>query len=65
LEKSVSASGYPPTLQVTEGMILRDTTEKMILKPIGGDPTPAIPPPLPDLVPKPAPVPPPQAPQTQ
>ena len=54
----------------TEGMILRDTTEKMILKPTGGDPTPAmpppmntsgpwepLPPPLPDLVPKPAPVP--------
>ncbi|MGF6093704.1 secretin N-terminal domain-containing protein [Pseudomonas sp. 18175] len=54
----------------TEGMILRDTTEKMILKPTGGDPTPpipppmqqpdanwkALPPPLPDLVPKPAPV---------
>ncbi len=55
----------------TEGMILRDTTEKMILKPIGGNPTPALPPPmqqpdstwqalpppLPELVPKPAPEP--------
>ena len=63
----------------TEGMILRDTTEKMILKPTGGEPTPALPPPmqqpdanwaplpppLPDLVPKPVPVPTPQAPQTQ
>ena len=62
----------------TEGMILRDTTEKMILKPTGGDPTPPmpppmnttgpwepLPPPLPELVPKPAPVPTPQAPQTQ
>ncbi|MGU9858241.1 secretin and TonB N-terminal domain-containing protein [Pseudomonas sp. LF245] len=61
----------------TEGMILRDTTEKMILKPTGGDPTPPmpppmnttgpwepLPPPLPELVPKPAPVPAPQ-PQTQ
>ena len=61
----------------TEGMILRDTTEKMILKPTGGDPTPPmpppmntsgpwepLPPPIPDLVPKPAPVPTPQ-PQTQ
>ena len=58
----------------TQGMILRDTTDKMILKPIGGDPTPALPPPmqqpdatwqplpppLPDLVPKPAPEPAPQ-----
>ncbi|WP_460133421.1 secretin N-terminal domain-containing protein [Pseudomonas sp. S1_E04] len=55
----------------TQGMILRDTTEKMILKPTGGDPTPALPPPmqqpdstwqalpppLPELVPKPAPAP--------
>ncbi len=62
----------------TEGMILRDTTEKMILKPTGGDPTPAIPPPmnptgqwdplpppLPDLVPKPAPAASTQTPQTQ
>ena len=62
----------------TEGMILRDTTEKMILKPTGGDPTPALPPPmqqpdanwaplpppLPDLAPKPVPVPAPQ-PQAQ
>jgi general secretion pathway protein D len=61
----------------TEGMILRDTTEKMILKPTGGDPTPPmpppmnttgpwepLPPPLPELVPKPAPAPAPQ-PQTQ
>ena len=53
----------------TQGMILRDTTEKMILKPTGGDPTPALPPPmqqpdanwqplpppLPDVVPKPEP----------
>jgi len=53
----------------TEGMILRDTTDKMILKPIGGDSTPPLPPPmqqpnttwqplpppLPDLIPKPAP----------
>ncbi|PMX07734.1 MULTISPECIES: secretin N-terminal domain-containing protein [unclassified Pseudomonas] len=30
----------------TEGMILRDTTEKMILKPTGGDPTPALPAPM-------------------
>ena len=54
----------------TEGMILRDTTEKMILKPTGGDPTPPmpppmntsgpwepLPPPLPELVPKPTPAP--------
>ncbi|MDF3134184.1 secretin N-terminal domain-containing protein [Pseudomonas extremaustralis] len=57
----------------TEGMILRDTTDKMILKPSGGDALPplpppmqqpdatwqALPPPLPELVPKPTAPPPP------